>query len=860
MKHFNWKRLLPHAIAVILFLIVALIYCKPALDGKVLQQSDVQQWKGMAQNSFDYKAKHGKLPLWTNGMFSGMPAYQIAIEPENPLTLTYISNLITIGLNKPAVFFFLAALCFYFLTQVLRVNPFAGMVGALAYAYATYNPVIIMVGHDTKMFAIAYMPFLIGAIILIYERRYWWGAALTGIAAALQIGQNHLQVTYYTFIAIGLMSIFYGVRWIMQKQFKHLILSAGLVIVAIVCGALVNSVLLGTTYEFSKETIRGGSVLASEKSANDKNGLNPSYALSYSMYKTEPFVMMFPFIYGGNSGFSQVGEENSKAVEAYREIPNNINAVVQQSNGQIPAGAVQQISQGVAQNLQGVMDIYWGGIGSTAGPAYSGAIICFLALLGFAVLDNKHKWWILATCILTFMMSWGSYLIGFNTFLLNNLPFYNKFRAPSMIIIVPTLLFAMMATLTLQQFISYTNKELIWKKYKQGLIIAGSAIVVALLIYFSADFTSAGDKETLKQIASIQDATQKQFIEPSAKAIINGLKEDRKSVMLNDIMRSLGFILVAAVMLFLAVKKRIHYGVTTAVIGLFAFIDLMTINVKYLNSETYLEPKEQSAEFPKSAADEQLLKDTSFYRVYDNTNGPHTAYNAGALRSYYHKSIGGYNPAKLSIYQDLIENQLYNFPNCMPVINMLNTKYVIQPTQGGSEEVIQNPANLGAVWFVKTIKYVNGPKAAMDALTTFNPKDTAIVEESFKANIPTAPQFDSTATISLINNDNDVVNYTSQSNSNQFAVFSEVYYNKGWKAYIDGKEAPIVKVNYVLRGLSVPAGKHDIKFEFKPASFYTGEKVAMFASALIWLALLGAIWQSIKSRKKETVIITETNK
>jgi len=594
--------------------------------------------------------------------------------------------------------------------------------------------------------------------------------------------------------------------------------------------------LLATTYEFSKETIRGGSALADGKTKST-TGLSESYALDYSMYKTEPFVMMFPYIYGGNSGFNQIKTEESKAV-----------------------AALQQQPQQVGEQLQnaGLFNLYWGGISSTAGPAYSGAIICFLMLLGFAVLDNKHKWWILATTLLTFMMSWGLYFNDFNTFLLNNLPFYNKFRAPSMILVVPTLLFAMMATLTLHAFISNPNKDVLWKKYKQGLLIAGGVIVLAFLVYFSADFSSNADKAILKQVSEIPDAQQKAMFEAPVKQVINGLKEDRKDLTMSSLMRSLGFILVAAVMLFLSVRKKLHYGIVVGVIGLFAFIDVMLIDVKYLGSDSYQEAQEASAEFAKSPADNQILQDTGYYRIYDNTQGPQTAYNHGALRSYYHKSIGGYNPAKLSIYQDLMENQLYNFPNCMPVINMLNTKYVIQGTQNG-EQVIQNPENLGPVWFVKTIKYVSSPRAAMDVLTTFNPKDTAIIEESFKANI-IAPQFDSAATIALQYNDNDVAEYKSSSSSNQFAVFSEVYYSKGWKAYIDGKEAPIVKVNYVLRGLSIPAGQHNIKFEFKPASYYTGNSIAIAASAFVWLLLLAAIFKTIKSNKKETVVINQKNK
>lgn len=833
MKNFQWKKLLPHAIAVVVFIVVALVYCKPTLEGKVLQQSDVTLWKGSAQNSFDFQKKHGYFPLWSNGLFSGMPAFQITSVGTNPVSVVYANNILTLNLPKPVSFFFLACVCFYFLSQVLKVNPYVGLFGALSYAYATYNPIIISVGHDTKMQAIAYLPAFIGSLLLLYDKRYLWGTALTALFTALLISANHLQITYYGFLIALIMSISFGIKWIKEKDFKHLFTAGGLAIGAAVLGILVNAVMLFTTYEYSKRTIRGGSQLADDKGGVTKTGLTKDYALSYSMYKTEPLVMMFPRMYGGSSHQMEVPEDKSKAVEALQQMP-----------------------QQLAQNIQGALQFYWGGIDGvgTSGPPYAGAIVCFLALLGFVLVDGKHKWWILSACILTLLMSWGKYFEGFNKALLDILPMYNKFRAPSMILVVPTLLLCMMSVLSLDLVFKYENKELLFQKYKKGLVVVGGVFVLALLIYFTSDFSNEADRLLSQNINSIPDAQQKAAIEPSVRAFINGLKEDRKGLFMGDLLRSLLFILVAAAAVFLFIKKKISAMAATLVIGVFAFIDVITIDAKYLNADNFQDNTEYENTFKPTAADEQIMKDTGDYRVLDLSQGIGAAFNGGAITSYFHKNIGGYHPAKLSIYQDLVEKQLYNFPNCLPVLDMLNAKYIITPPQQNGQPltVQQNPDALGAAWFVKAIDYKKTPADVMKALTSFSPKDTAIIEESLKANLAANPVRDSSASIRLLNNDNDIVTYQSSSKNNEFAVFSEVYYDAGWVATIDGKESPIIRTNYVLRGLQVPAGNHKIVFEFKPASFYNSNKAAIGASALIWLMLIFSAIVSLRKSKEET--------
>jgi hypothetical protein len=827
MKNFSWKPLIPHFIAIGIFLVVALLYCKPALEGKVLQQNDITQWKAMSKDIHDYEATHsGDRPLWTESMFSGMPGYMIAMKANNVVPY-YIPEVLSLFLPKPFKFFFLACICFYIFCLVLRTKPYIGIIGALAYAYATYNPIIVGAGHDTKMLSIALLPGLIAGLILIYERRYWLGAGLTAAFAGSMIAMNHLQITYYALIIAFIMTVGYIVRWIIAKQWKHMIVAVSFALVSGLVGVLSNAVTLFTTYEYSKETIRGGSQLADEKSNVTKEGLSTDYALSYSMGIGEPLVMMFPRMYGGSSHRLEVPEESSKAVEALRSMP-----------------------QELAQQVQQSLSFYWGGIGGvgTSGPPYAGAIVCFLALMGFVVLNNKHKWWILAAIVLTIMMSWGEYFLGFNTFLLKHLPFYDKFRAPSMIIVVPTFLLCMMAVMTLDKILFRITDQVLLKKYfKQGLIIVASVFVIALLMYMSFDYQSKSEVDILKQV----NQADAQVKEP-VKAFFNALKEDRRSLFMGDILRSLFFVAVAALAIWLYIRRTIKPVVVMIGIGLFALIDVLAIDNKYLNEENYLEPDQYEESFIPSKEDQQIMQDKSYYRVLDlRYGGISGAFNQGAMTAYFHKSIGGYHPAKLSIYQDLIEKQLYKFPNCMPVINMLNTKYVIN-SDGRSAQVIPNPGAMGAAWFVKTIKWVNGPKEEMSALDNFNPKDTVVIDRSFEkiANQPFT--YDSAASIQLQKNDNDVMTYHSKSATPQFAVFSEIYYEKGWKAFVDGKDAGYVKADYVLRAMPVPAGEHTIEFRFEPQSHKTGSTVTLICSALMLILLGLGLWKTYQ--RKEIVV------
>jgi hypothetical protein len=820
MKKFSQDLLrsaIPHFIAIIVFAVVAYVYCRPAFENKVLEQEDVLQWQAMAHNSFKYKEKHGHFPLWSNGMFSGMPAYQIAMDTQSVNIPNLFYGLLTFFLVKPASFFFLACLCFYFLAGVLRVKPFVAIIGALAYAYGTYNAVIISVGHDTKMQSIAVMPGVIGALILICERKYWLGIVLTSLFTALMVSFNHIQIVYYTMIIAAGLLLAYGIPWIRRGEGRLLVRTLLLVLGASLIGILSNAVNLFTSYDSSKESIRGGSELADAKSNYTQEGLSEHAAFDFSMYKTEPFVLFIPDIYGGSSDL-QLPANRSKATQVYQKMPRML---------------ADQVG------LDGPK-YYWGGVGELfSGPPYAGAVIILLALTGFFILDNNHKWWILAVTLLTIIMSWGGYFQGFNGWLLKYLPMYNKFRAPSMILVVPSFLLCLMATLTLQRLTSAEHREELWRQYLRGLLLVAGVFGLLTLFYFRFNYSSPNDAELMIKARSFG----KPGIE-MMRTFIEGLQTDRQHLYAQSLLRSGVIVLLAAGLVAVYIRKKFPAAFLLTLLGGLAFADLVSIDLKYLNDDNYKEREAYELNFAGSRADSTVLADKGYYRVFDIRDSVANALTYGAMTAYFHQSIGGYHAARLKIYEDLINRQLYNYPHCLPVLDMLNAKYIIRAVRGGGDTVIPNKDNLGPVWFVKNIRFEPTAKNVMDELTGFDPKQSAILFTADSAKVippDTVETKNDTAMITLVSNDNDEARYLAQSNHRQFAVFSEIFYKRGWRAWIDDREVPIIRTNYVLRGLSVPAGRHVIRFFFRPLSYYLGRQIQWMASIIFLLMITGAI-------------------
>lgn len=823
MKRFNWKSLTPHIIAVGVFLIVAVIYCKPALQGKVLQQSDVIHWKAMAANSEAYKATHGHYPLWSNGMFCGMPAFQIAMDVKNPFNIFYIQHIITLFLPKPINFFFLLCIGFYFLTQILRLDYRIGILSALGYAYASFSAILVVAGHETQIQAMAYMPFILGSIILIYHRKYLIGASLTALFMGLLIAINHLQVTYYLMIVTGFMSIYYLVNWIKKKEYKHAVTALVLTVGASLFGIATNLTTLATTYDYSKATMRSGTL--NLDTVNDKQaastGLDIDYAFQWSYGQAETFSLLIPNVYGGSSEGGTLNEKSNFAKQLQQ------------------LGAPEDQSAQFAANIP----TYWGNQPFTSGPVYLGAIICFLFFLGAVYLKDNNKWWMIAACFLAILMSWGKNFIGFNSFLFNYLPLYNKFRVPSYTLIIPQFLFVLLGAMALNQFLfKETDKKYALKKLMQTAYVILGIFVIAGMLYTSLSYKSDTDSSLVSRLTQQTGGNSE-----VANTLYNALVQDRQSLFGSDLIRSLFFAASAFLLLWLFIKDKIKAAYALLAIVALSSIDVIAESRRYLNDDRFLADDNYQTSFAPSAADQQIMQDTGYYRMIDFTKD---VFN-DASPALFHNDVGGYNPAKLALIQDVITYQISKQPMNFNALNMLNTKYFVVPGAQGQPQVQQNPEAFGACWFANNILFVNDAAAAMKALNTLQSKDTAIVESAYKSSIPFMPQTDSVAAIRLIKNDNDDITYESNSSTNQFAVFSEIFYDRGWKAYIDNKETPILKANYALRGLAVPAGKHNIRFEFRPASYYKTTSITVAASALIWLLLVFLAIKTFILKKKE---------
>lgn len=830
----DFKKIGPHALAIAVFLVVACLYCLPALNGKVIESHDWTSWTSMSKDADNYAAKHGHYPQWTNGIFSGMPSYQIAFN-TNAYIGWYLPKILTLGLPTPVMYFFLACICFYLLTQVLRLRTVVGIMGALAFAYATYNPVIISVTHHTKMISIALMPGVLAGLFLIFDKKYWIGAAVTAIFISALVGNNHLQISYYTFLIMGVMGLSYTIYWLKNGAIQQLIMAAAFSIGAIGIGVLSNAVQLFTTYDYAKATIRGGSVLAATDTVGGKKpsianetGLDSAYAMSYSMSIAEPLVLAVPRLFGG-SDIDQLPEDG-KLAEVFGQYP----GLAQQ----FPASA------------------YWGGIGGTSGPPYSGAIICILAIFGMFVIDAKYKWWMAGAVLLACVMSWGGYFYGFNGFLSQHLPFYNKFRAPSMALVIPQLLLPILAALAIDKILNASfDFKTHQKQIKNGAIAVAAFLALIVLYYFTADYKSPQEAGMMAQINAIPDAQTKDVY----KAAFSALAEDRKGMALGDIGRTLGFSLLAAAVVFVYFKKLSKPLVTGIVLTALVFLDLITIDKKYLNNDSYTEKTEYDGktlvapELLPSAADLFIKKDTSIYRVYDArqsklVNGQLRRFDpfSDASLAYHHNIVNGYHAAKLSLYMDLIENQLAK--GNPRVFDMLNTKYFMVNGANGTDSVATNLNAMGPAWFVKNIQFVNGPRDEINALDSLDVNNIAVMQNSYKSQV-VLPDWDSSATIKVTNYDNDVIDYAINTTKPQFAVLSEIYYDRGWLAFADGKPVPIVKTNYALRGVSIPAGTKQLALRFEPQSYKTGYRITSIMSVIMVLLLLAGLFMEFRKKK-----------
>ncbi len=822
-----FSKALPHFVAFLIFLIVAVVYCLPVFQGLVVSQHDMLGTRGMAQQSLEFNEKFGYLPLWTNSMYSGMPAYQILIGSKYNIGLGWFHNLFTCFLPYPAGLFFLSCICFYILSQVLRLKPWVGVLGSLAYAFASYSAILMAVGHITKFAAMGYAPAVLAGIILLIQRRYIAGFALTLLFGTLFFNQNHVQVVFYFMLVILCLGITFLIKTIQTKDYKHFFKTAAFAIIAFAISACSFAVILLPTKEYADETMRGGRselTLNQQKENKSEGGLDKDYAFGWSYGKEETLTFILPNYFGSSNNPVEFGE-NSHVVEA-----------LQESN----------LPQEVMNYFYSRMSPYWGSQPGTSGPVYFGAIICMLFIAGLFFVPKKYLCWLLPSTIIGIILAWGSNFSAVNYFLFDHVPFMNKFRAPSMAMIVPQLTFAIVASLAVQQiFYGNLDKALLSKKLKFAAIAVVSLLVILVAVYAGSSFKN--EKDTLnkqnitEQLARMMGQGQAPTAQMNSQAssiattLINALAKDRQGMYGSDLVRLFVYVLLGGLLIWLGAKKKLKPAVAISLLAAVSFIDLITVDSRYLNKEHYVPEDEYLQGFIPTAADLQIKKDTGYFRVVDQTNG--NPFDGNSRASYFHNSLGGYSPAKLGLYQDLIEHQL-NKGN-IEVYNMLNAKYFISNDPATNKPVAQlNPSAYGPVWFIKAIKYVNNANEEILALDSLSLRDTAVIDKREQSKITVAPQYDSTATISLVKNINDEIIYQSKTASNQFAVFSEIYYPKGWKAFVDDKETPIVKVNYVLRGLNIPAGNHTIRFAFEPASYKKGMYISLVAGIVSLLILL----------------------
>ena len=797
----NFKKLIPHGIAIVIFLLLTAVYFLPLFEGKGLSQHDIAQWTGMSKELTDFRAKYHVEPLWTNAMFSGMPAYQIStLYPAN--LIQYVNDLLFFFLPSPASYVFLALLSFYILMLVLKFDYRMGIAGAIAFAFSSYNFVIIAAGHNSKAHAIALIPLVFAGIILTFRGRLWFGGAMTAMALALQLYANHLQITYYLMIAILVMTIAYFIDAVMKKELGGFMKSATVLAIAAVIGILPNYTSLAATYEYGKYSTRGPSELTSKK---ESSGLDKDYAFSYSYGISETFTLIIPRFHGGAS-VSPLDESS----ETYKALT---------SNG-VPVQQAKSFIQSVP--------LYFGNMLSTSGPPYAGAIVCFLFVAGLFLIKGKEKWWLLVATILSFMLSWGENFLSFNELFFYHFPGYNKFRAVSMILTIAQFTMPLLALLTLKEiFEGKTNKNDILKSLKMAFYITGGfCLLFTLLPGMFNDFSSQAD-EQLKQYDWL----------------ITAIKQDRESAVRMDALRSLFFIAATFGLLWFMLKDKIKASVAVITIAVLFIVDLWPVGKRYLNDNNFVAKSKTQKPFEPTAPDTQILQDTTpGFRVLNTTLNAFS----DASTSYFHRSIGGYHGAKLKRYQELIENCISK--NNMSVLDMLNTKYLIVSDKGQQPVAQLNPGAIGAAWFVDTVKTVENADAEINALNSFNPRTIAFVDKRFENTLKSfAPQHDSTATIKLNSIVCNHLVYETQTALPQFCVFSEIYYDKGWNAYIDGQKADYVRANYVLRAMAVPAGKHKIEFKFEPEVYFTGEKISLAGSIVLLLLFAAGAWIEVKS-------------
>jgi hypothetical protein len=813
--------------AIAIFFLIALLYFTPSvLEGKKLWQSDITQYKGMSKEIVDFREKYGEEPLWTNSMFGGMPAYLISTKYESNI-LRKVHRVFTLFDFRPVSFVFLYLVGFYIALLLFGVSPWLSLAGAIAYAFSTYFFQIIEVGHVSKVLALGYMPPIIAGVYTAFRGRALLGSMITGIFLGLQILVNHLQITYYTMLIILILVLVEFVLAVSGKKIMDFIKPVPWLLFFVLFAIGANFGSLYTTYEYGKYSIRGKSEL-SVNAENKTSGLDKDYATQWSYGIGETFNLLIPNFKGGASGGSLKSNSHT-----YTYIKNNYG-----------------ISQ--AKEFTKNVPLYWGKQPSTAGPVYIGAVVIFLFILGLFVVKGPVKWWLFLVTAISILLAWGHNFPILTNLMLDHFPGYNKFRTVSMTLVMAEFAIPLLAVLAVREILTGKIPKKEFLKYlKYAFFGLGGLILLLILISGSFDFTASMDEQLRAQ---------------GLDNIVDEIQKDRLALLRTDAFRSLVFVILSAVLVYVGYLKKIKLQTFIILFALLLLADMWPVNKRYLNNSNFVSKREDKNPFKPSTADLLILKDRDpDYRVLNLT----VSVFQDASTSWFHKSIGGYHGAKMRRYQELFDHYiqdeissiirtLQNRPDPeridstlakQNVLNFLNTRYIIYNREAPP---LVNKYELGNAWFVQSVQLVENADEEMNALHEIKPGTEAVVNKRFEKYLKDLPlNEDTSGTIQLTEYRANYLKYQTSSTTEKVAVFSEIYYDKGWQAYIDGKAVPHFRADYVLRAMMIPSGAHTVEFKFHPASYFLGEKVSLACSVLLLLLAVGTGWWEWKRVNNE---------
>ncbi|MDX1316278.1 MAG: YfhO family protein [Xanthomarina gelatinilytica] len=802
------KKCFPHILILLGFVIISLAYFSPVLQGKSIFQSDIVHYIGMSKQQKDFKQATGEETYWTNSAFGGMPTYQLGAQYPN----NYIKklDLALRFLPRPADYLFLYFIGFYILLLVLKVDLKLAALGALAFGFSTYLIIILGVGHNSKAHAIAYMPLVLSGILLTFRKHYIIGFLLTTLALALELVANHPQMTYYLMLLVLVLGIAYVIDAYKKQELPHFFKSVGILVFAVVLAVGLNATGFLATQEYAKESTRGQSDLTINPDGSPKevtSGLDRDYITEYSYGILETFNLFIPRFMGGGSH-----EDVGKDSESYQFFL---------KQGVPPLEAREYAKQ---------TPTYWGDQTIVEAPAYIGAVVIFLFVFALFLVKGRLKWWLVGGSLMSLILSYGdSQPFKFITdFFIDYVPLYNKFRAVSSIQVILELCIPVLAIFGLVRLFNNFNKDEEKLKALKFTVIITAGLAVVFLLFKSSLFNFVGGSDGY-------------YRQNFGQQFMDALIADRKTFFTEDTLRTLVLVLLSAGTIYLFLKKKLSETKVIMAFAVLIVIDLVGVDRRYVNNDDFVPSIKMNKPYQATEVDKAIMQDPEHFRVYDLVS------RAPAKASYFYNSLTGYHAAKLKRY-----NELYDFyisKNNINVLNMLNTKYIIAEDEEGNPFPYTNPDANGNAWFVENIKLVNSANEEILALDSLDTKKEAVMmaENGYASFLKDDIMIDTTATITVEVYEPNYIKYKSKSAVDGFAVFSEIYYKEGWNAYVDGQLTPYSRVNYVLRGMNVPAGEHVIEFKFEPEVVKTGSRIALASSIIFVLLLIGGLFYNFKN-------------